>query len=892
MSRLNRILLTLALLAGLCASLVQNVALRDDSFDNIAAIAYGGAGTCTVATYDSGGILLRRIDSGGAVRASCRVRATHSGQDAAVAALAEDADGRVYLLKDAIDSVSGEWTGQELEVYDLTKTLFKRVARYDLANDDKVRFRWLSVSTAINLIGVKTTDETAMVRRVYEMDSAGSGALTLKNTRSYQLADKDGIYAAVPAGGNVAYISGSGKLFLATEKAAATEVYPARELTSVMYPLYLAPLDTDTVYIGEQESGNLLTLDLATGQTTVQREGGVPFSGATSYAPVNLLTASLSDPQNFAATVKNSTANRFEILLCQGGTVSVIAEASPRFLPQTGTVLCGAALWAAALFLALRLIALWIHTVRAGRTLRAKLAAASVPMLALALALFGTFSYVSYARSIRASFEKQIIDEGNMLTALFGTESFDEIEYPYDYTGEAYQYLYSQMLTRSYYTRADYYERESMFTGVDADAPCFYPMGIYGSSAAEALCTEAAATGKATVGSLQDAHGARLVCVTPIGGRSGETVYLLETSVPVGSMNSYTFAYLRNYLLVAAAFLVAMIGILMLVFRGALRPLSDIKQGLEQFAQGNRSVRLTDDTTDELSDIIRVFNKMAGDIDLQMVSLRQTNANYYRFIPQRVFALLGGEDLGSLQLGSGIEGEYDLVSVTLHLAAERIGTPETERLTNTFFSILSTAAAAQEAVLLTDSADLRRLLLLCPRGGASAVDLSLSALSQVDALNASIPVQERLEPLFLVHRCAVRYAVCGEPDRLIPTVISPQLSRLCAAAEQIRGLSSRLVVTGSAYAAFDAAHYFHRYIGTPAAAEKETGEKLYDFYDSGTPEEIRLINAGKATFDKALDLYEKKRWYDAKNLFAAVLREDQYDNVARYYVFACEQKLN
>ena len=66
---------------------------------------------------------------------------------------------------------------------------------------------------------------------------------------------------------------------------------------------------------------------------------------------------------------------------------------------------------------------------------------------------------------------------------------------------------------------------------------------------------------------------------------------------------------------------------------------------------------------------------------------------------------------------------------------------------------------------------------------------------------------------------------------------------------------------------------------------------LYDFYDGCTPEEIRLINETKATFEKAMELYADGRWYDAKNMFAVVLRENQYDNVARTYIFRCEKRL-
>lgn len=892
MKRAKKVGTILVVLAALCLALIQNLALRDDRFDNVAAIAWDN-GDCVVARYSEENILLQRLDAEGTVHAQAAVRASSGGADVSVADIALDSAGRVYLLADEFDAVTGEWTGQTLEIYDLSRMVFKRVQRYSLANEEHIRYRWLSASaTALNVTGTKTTDETAMVRQVYELDTLASGTLAARASRSYQLSAADGVYQALPAGSDMAYISASGKLFLAVEDKTAKEVYPARDLTSVMYPVWAAPIDTETIYIGEQESGDMLVLSLSTGETTLLKDGTEPFAGTGSYAPVDVVKMAMADDQNFAAVVESSELGRFDLLLCRAGTVSIVSEARASAAGLLWQVVKGFALWGLGLWLALRIVLAAVGVVARGRTLQRKLLGAVLPLVAAALVLFGVFSYSVYAASVERSFEKQVVDEGNMLTALFGTESFDEIEYPYDYTGSAYRYLDTQMRTRENYTRAAYYERGALFTGVDRSAPCFYPFGIYGDGATAQLYRQAAYTGEAQTGRVRDAHGDRLICVTPIGGQSGSAVYLLETSVPVGSMTQYTQAYLRSYILVAALFLAALGGVLVLVFHRVLGTLGRIRRGLEQFAQGDRDVRLEDDATDELSDIIRVFNKMAGDIDVQLYTLRQTSENYYRFIPQQVFGLLGGESLGELTLGSGVEGEYILVCVSLEMDTDRMEPQDAERLVNRFFSVLSRVCTQNGAVLLTDAISLRSLKILCPQGADSAADLALSALSQVDGINASIPVQERLEPLFIVHRCTARYVICGEPERLVPTLICPDADYLTRMQDAVRGLSSRLVVTQAACEKMDAAHYFHRFIGWPdehGGTEERFG--LYDFYDCTVPEETRLINETRATFDKAMQLYGEKRWYDAKNLFAVVLRENQYDNVARYYIFSCEQRL-
>ena len=300
-------------------------------------------------------------------------------------------------------------------------------------------------------------------------------------------------------------------------------------------------------------------------------------------------------------------------------------------------------------------------------------------------------------------------------------------------------------------------------------------------------------------------------------------------------------------------------------------------------------MRLEDDDSDEFSGIVRVFNKMAGDIDVQIYNLRQTSATYFRFIPQKVFQLLGKENLGDLDLASGKRASYHILSVDMSLSS-RLTEDEIKERTDSFFAIVDELCEEYGAVLLTDSVNLRLLQVICPSGGDSAVDIALSALSRLDAVNAAAPVQSRMEAFFLVHRAEVYYGICGDEKRLVPAMISGEMDTLAAQAGELRRFSSRLVVTRAALEGMDESHYFHRFIGCPEGAD-ESRFGLYDFYDSCTPEEIRLINETRETFDKAMELYREGRWYDAKNMFALVLRENQYDNVSRTYIFRCEKRL-
>lgn len=897
MKRVNMFFAAVALVAAVTVTVISAVIGHTVSIDQVAGILNLSNGETVLARYDGDDILLDQITASGTSRVSVSIPREKSGELYSLLDMAADGEGNLFLLKDVMDAKTGKRIRQQLEVYDLSRLVSKRVQRYELSPEENMRYRWIQVSGSVVLMGTDE-QETTLLREAYDLGSVlAGGELSYKSLRTYYLAGEEGIYDAVLAGSDVAYTTRSGKVFLAREDdAVSTEVYPARVLETLMYPLYIAPQDTDSVYIGEQESGDILSLTLSDGSTQVLKTGTEPFSGASSYAPVDIMAMSMTDPQNFSGLARSATEG-FVLVVSTSGQTTVSQGISHSVLSMLSSLLITFLGTGVIVLLVLQLFRGFFVLIGQSRTILVKLMVATLPLLTLALAFFGYFSYQTYRDSIYASFEKQVEDEGNMLTALFGTESFDEIEYPYDYTVEGYTYLRQQMSTRAIHTATAYYEEalaengmEPLYVGVDFDYPCFYPFDVRLNTQAYDLYQMAAFSGSAQIGFLDDANGPRIACVTPIGGASGDTVYLLETGILMDNMDSYTDVYLRNFVLVSLIFLVGIGLALGLVFTRILRPIGEIKLGLEEFSKGNRGIRLEDNASDEFSDIIRVFNKMANDIDAQIYSLRQASETYFRFIPPRMLTMLGKENLGDVELGSSKEQVCRVLNVSLKLHSGNLTQVQQQELLNQLFGIVNTSAEEKGATVMTDSVSLRRLRVLCPEEANLSVDLALTILSRVDAMNAGLPVQNRLDVLLVLHRARCYYGICGEEERLVPALLCDELDQLADDEAAMRQFSCRLILTADACEGLQRDRYFHRFIGY---LENTGSERigLYDFYDCTPPEETRLIGETKSTFDKAMELYLQKRYYDAKNLFALVLRQNQYDNVSRYYIFQCEKKL-
>ncbi|MDR2908800.1 MAG: HAMP domain-containing protein [Oscillospiraceae bacterium] len=872
--------------------------------EGLAAVSAAQGGTW-VAIPQKDDIAVMLVDEKGVREKSFSTPLKSGGDIAQAVYMTADAEGSVYLLKHFTDAESGrEVERQELVVYTPRLLPFGRVktirlgGRDDPGNEgaegetEAVRYLHVQASTSVILTGI-SADGGLITRETYDIEDLRSGDATIKSRRDYHGNYSEKVYKAVPAGTDVAVLSMTGRLFRAAEDSPQpSPVYPSEEAERSSYISFLRESAPGQVIAGEQKTGNILRLSLSDGGYSFLLEGDQPL-GTLPYLARDILDISFC-PENEAswvAPVQNPSTGADELIVCSEGEYSLITRVGKGFAATFfGVIWQGILTFAALLAVAVLLLSLY-RVVVGSRMLLVKLTAVSAPLLLLALTLFGTYSYFTYRSSLQGTYETKASDQGNLLRALFGSETFDSITAPGLYGSVEYEYLRAQMETRDVYTSSAYFVDGKLYTGVDGALPCLYPFGIRHSAGAWELYRAAALTGKQQTGVIADRLGERMVSITPVGSSSGNTVFLLETGIFFEEINRQTGGYLRSYLLISALCILSACALLLTSFFRILSPLRGIIEGLEQFARGNRTVRLgiESHTNDELADIARVFNKMARDIDTQIYNLKAMGETYYRFVPRQIFKLLNKDNLADVCLGNAVEGKYYVLVANLYPRQCYTDFESASERLNRFFAIVHQAAGENGATLLSDSAGLRDLRLICPDGDA-ATRAAMEAIARIDGYNAKSPLQQRLDVSFFLHYTQVGFGVCGDGERYVPAMISPGLDEMLEISDEFRRLSSRLIVTQNAYNTLDSGSYFHRFIGT-VTADGETSTGLYDFYDSSSPGAIRTLNETLGAFNKAMELYRQNRFYDAKNMFAIVLRENQYDNVARHYIFRCEKKL-
>ena len=307
---------------------------------------------------------------------------------------------------------------------------------------------------------------------------------------------------------------------------------------------------------------------------------------------------------------------------------------------------------------------------------------------------------------------------------------------------------------------------------------------------------------------------------------------------------------------------------------------------MQLFADGDRSIRIRSTSEDELTGITQVFNKMADDINVQIVSLERLSETYYHFVPPSMIGLLGQDNLASLTLGSSVKGNFAVMNVRLY-PEESLSIEQKESLMNRFFSTVNRFAKQSEIVSIIDDANLQSIMLICKEGAEAAATAALTILARIDAENRLYGADGQLDVAFVVDQTDVFFGICGDEERYIPVVLAPEFEKILEHTEFLRSMGSRFLMTEEAGEKLgSAARYARRYVGRLKTEELDIG--FVDMYDEKGADEVRVMKQSQHAFDKAMELYEKGFYYEAKNLYARVLRENPGDMAAKYYIFRCE----
>ncbi|MGF7031699.1 class 3 adenylate cyclase [Paenibacillus mucilaginosus] len=544
------------------------------------------------------------------------------------------------------------------------------------------------------------------------------------------------------------------------------------------------------------------------------------------------------------------------------------------------------------------------------------------PIILMAGSILAYFVYSPLKERILAVKREDLINLARHGEHVVNLEAFGRIQSPADFRNPDYEELRAGLMHRDglaqFYHAIHRYESGRYYTLLDDDTDnlhMFEPLDTQ-----EDWCYKRderqnwvraeyseIAGGEFLSCSTTDNSGTWVYGIGPLYDKDGKFVGAYETGI-----NGYAIDRLLSSVLIQLLEIIAgMFALLLAAFVGlslsvliSIRRLSDRIMAVGHKDWGARvELPSLSPYRDEVNNLGRRFNLMAGMIEKQIIELQRTKEAGERFVPKPIHLFLKKEQVIDVRLGDREEKAMCLMSTHLHSffkeAQRRSPRPDYFGLINRFLQRMCPVVRQAN----DGESDVRRhnfvvqymdagFLALFPEDPRQALDSALRMCQELESLNEDLEAAAPLSMGIGLHFGPVMLCIGGEEKRLEAMAISDHVNLAHAVQQLTAELGTRILVTDALVKETGGLQGLeHRYLGTACIAGQEHPVSLIDVFE-GDPEELRrLKRATKSAFDEAVMLFQHGQFDNARALFLEIIKKNGGDLPARRYFFLCEKYL-
>lgn len=365
--------------------------------------------------------------------------------------------------------------------------------------------------------------------------------------------------------------------------------------------------------------------------------------------------------------------------------------------------------------------------------------------------------------------------------------------------------------------------------------------------------------------------------------------YAIVTEVSAKPLNSYIRHLKLQYFILSLFFLAAgmalasfAIGLQEREIRKMIRLVSQVAEGRKDWSSLKTDNKPLLRESTEMHTLQSALWQIASNIEWMNYSKYKMLQAYYRFAPKQIEKILHRETILDV-------GPLDRVTTEAALAfvsfAEEEDLPEREYLRTMVrnYAHLGEVRKEYDGILISGSSDLSTVKLMFHEETRKALDFGIKLVT------GGITDDSLGEAFILLHRTKFVYGVAGDEEQAFTYVHSNEMKVLDRYVDDLRTMGVRMVVTDYVYEVIEK-EVSSRYIGYIESADYTF--KLYEILDAHSSDERQKRLELKPKFQKALGLFYKSDFYLARNLFSEILRSCPTDEVAKWYLFLCENSLN
>jgi class 3 adenylate cyclase len=326
-----------------------------------------------------------------------------------------------------------------------------------------------------------------------------------------------------------------------------------------------------------------------------------------------------------------------------------------------------------------------------------------------------------------------------------------------------------------------------------------------------------------------------------------------------------------------------------------VKPVNELVNSMRRTGEGMLDNYTIVRTNDEIGVMSEGYNLMTSRLRDYIFRISQMNEAYSRFVPNQFLEFLGKENFVDIQLGDQVQKEMSVLFSDIRGFTE-LSEDMTPKET---FDFINHYLGYMEPVIRENNGFIDKFI------GDSI--MALFYVNVDDAINAAIQMRSTLEKFNLdridqgkptidsgigIHTGNLMLGVVGGEGRMDGTVISDAVNL----ASRLEGLTkiyrtSIIISEDTLIKLENPSKYNFRFLDIARVKGKKEAVYVFEVLD-GEPEEVKNLKIEtKGLFGKGIDLYKNKKFEEALEVFSQVVKINQLDSVAAFYINRCKRNI-
>ncbi len=399
--------------------------------------------------------------------------------------------------------------------------------------------------------------------------------------------------------------------------------------------------------------------------------------------------------------------------------------------------------------------------------------------------------------------------------------------------------------------------------------------------------------GKPAKGQWQDFSGEWRYAIAPIFNSAGKIVGVFETSKNLDGILKHRQKVLQSIIRNIAFISIGLLLVLFLMTYVLLSSIRKLRNSVGEIAKGNWDTVVTINTRDEVSDLGDSVNTMAARIRDYITKVENFSQSYYRFVPQQFLRFLNKESILDVELGDQVEQNMSILIFNIrgfYQLSKRLSPEENFNFVNSFLKRFGPYVRNHQGLMNKYLG--AGFMALFPNQADEALRACIEMRKELDIYNSHrakvgyMPVDFGIG----LHKGPLRLGIIGEEQRLEGNVISDGVNLATMLEKMTEPLGASILITDYVVQSLEQPAGFHyRNLGLIQVEGVKEPLHLFDVYQ-GDPDTIRTLkDKTKALFEQAVTYYQVGRFYDAREAFLMVIKQNRQDKAAQLYFYICDE---